>query len=229
MATRICSGAVGIALGRRHGLDDGVEQRLKAVARLGQVRRRDAVARVRVEHREFDLVLGRVEVDEQVVDLVQHLLRPGVGAVDLVQHDDRRQPALERLAQHEARLRQRALRGIDQQHHAIDHRQRALDFPAEVRVARRVDDVDQDVVVMDGGVLGQDGDAALALEVGVVHHAIGDLLVGAKRPALPQQAIHQRRLAVVHVRDDGHVPAKRVGDLLRLSVRRHLPSITFVP
>ena len=66
---------------------------------------------------------------------------------------------------------------------------------------------------------------ALALQVGVVHDPIGDLLIGAERPALPQQTIHQRRLAVVHVRDDGHVPAKRVGDLLRLSVRRHPTSI----
>jgi hypothetical protein len=33
-----------------------------------------------------------------------------------------------------------------------------------------------------GGVLGEDRDAALALEVGVVHHALGDLLIGAKRP-----------------------------------------------
>ena len=216
----------GIALGWRHRLDDGVEQRSKAVARLGQIRRRDTIAGVRIQHRKFDLVLGRVEVDEQVVDLVQHLLGPGVGAVDLVQHDDRRQPALERLAQHETRLRQRALGRIDQQHHAIDHRQRALDFPAEVGVSWRIDDVDQEVVVMDGGVLGEDGDATLALQVGVVHDPVGDLLIGAERSALPQQAIDQRRLAVVHVRDDGHVPAKRVGDLLRFSVSRHLTSIT---
>ena len=55
---------------------------------------------------------------------------------------------------------------VDQQQHAVDHRQHALDLAAEVGVAGRVDDVDLVVLVVDGGVLRQDGDAALALEVG---------------------------------------------------------------
>ena len=66
---------------------------------------------------------------------------------------------------------------------------------------------------MHGGVLGQDGDAALALEVVVVHHPLGHLLVGAERAALPQQRVDERGLAVVDVRDDGDVAAERVGDL----------------
>ena len=33
--------------------------------------------------------------------------------------------------------------GVDQQHDAVDHRQRPLDLAAEVGVAGRVDDVDQ--------------------------------------------------------------------------------------
>ena len=65
---------------------------------------------------------------------------------------------------------------------------------------------------MDGGVLGQDGDAALALEVGVVHRALGDALVGAEDAALVQQGVHERGLAVVDVGDDGDVAAERVGD-----------------
>ena len=71
------------------------------------------------------------------------------------------------------------------------------------------------VAVVDRGVLGQDGDAALALEVGVVHGALGDALVAAERAALPQQAVHEGGLAVVDVGDDGDVAPKRVGDLRR--------------
>ena len=183
------------------------------------------LARVGVQHGKLDLILGGVEVDEQVVDLVQHFLRARVGPVDLVQHDDRRQPALERLAQHESRLRQRPLRGVDEQHHAVHHRQRPLDFPAEIRVTRGIDDVDQEVFVVDRGVLREDGDAALALEVGVVHHPIGHLLIGTKGAALPQQRVDEGRLAMVDVRDDGDVAPQRVGDLCGLSVTRHLPSI----
>ena len=66
---------------------------------------------------------------------------------------------------------------------------------------------------MDGGVLGQDGDAALALELVAVHRALGDALVGAERAALVQQRVDQRGLAVVDVGDDGDVAAERVGDV----------------
>src|SRR4029079_1667566 len=57
----------------------------------------------------------------------------------------------------------------------------------------------------DRAVLGQDRDAALALEVVRVHDALGDLLVGAEGAALAQQLGDQRRLAVVDVGDDGDV------------------------
>ena len=115
-----------------------------------------------------------------------------------------RQAARERLSQHEPRLRQRALRGVDQQQHAVDHRQAALDLAAEVGVPRRVDDVDLHVAEADGGVLRQDRDPALALEAGI-HHPVDPLLVGRERPRLAQERVDQRRLAVVDVGDDRHV------------------------
>ena len=193
-------------------IDDGLEQRPQILAGdVGRERRRARFG-AGVEHREIELVLDRVEVDEEVVDLVQDFLDPRVGPIDLVDDNDRRQAPLERLPQHEAGLRQRPLRRVDQQQHAVDHRQRPLDFAAEVRVAGRVDDVDQRVAVVDGGVLGEDGDAALALEVGVVHRALGDALVGAKDSALMQQGIDERGLAVVDVGDDGDVASERIGD-----------------
>ena len=173
---------------------------------------RRAGAGAGVEDGKVELLFGRVEVDEQVVDLVQHFLDPRVRAVDLVDDDDRRQPALERLAQHEPGLRQRPFGGVDEQQHAVDHRQHALDLAAEVGVARGVDDVDEQVLVVDRGVLGEDRDAALALEVGVVHRALGDPLVRAEDAALVQQRVDQRRLAVVDVGDDGDVAPERVGD-----------------
>ena len=92
--------------------------------------------RVAVDDRELDLLLVGVEVEEQLVDLVDHLGDARVGPVDLVDDEDHRQPRLERLAQHEARLRQRALGGVDEQQDAVDHRQPALDLAAEVGVAR---------------------------------------------------------------------------------------------
>ena len=170
------------------------------------VERRPTGARVAVDDREVDLVLVGVEVEEQLLHLVDDLGDARVGAVDLVDHEDHRQARLERLAQHEAGLRQRALAGVDEQQHAVDHREPALDLAAEVGVAGGVDDVDLHVAVADRGVLGEDRDALLALEVDRVHDPVGDLLVGAERAGLPEHGVDERGLAVVDVGDDRHVP-----------------------
>ena len=95
-----------------------------------------AFARIRVDDRELDLRLVGVEVEEELVDLVDDLRRAGVRPVDLVDDEHDREPRLERLAEHEPRLRQRALARVDEEQHAVDHRQAALDLAAEVRVTR---------------------------------------------------------------------------------------------
>ena len=197
----------GIVLRRGHMLEDRVEQRLEVVLQLvGSLRGGVPGACVRVDDREVDLLLGGVEVQEQRVGLVEHLGDARVGTIDLVDHEDHRQLRLERLAQHEARLRQRALAGVDEQHDGVDHRQSALDLAAEVGMAGRVDDVDLRVAVPDRRVLGEDGDALLALEIVRVHDALGDVLVGAEGTRLPQHGVDERRLAVIDVRDDRDVP-----------------------
>ncbi len=106
---------------------------------------------------------------------------------------------------HELGLRQRTLGGVDQHQRAVDHVQDALDLAAEIGVARRVDDVDAGVVPEDRGRLGEDGDAALALQVVGIHRALGDLLVLAEGAGLLQQAVDQRGLAMVDMGDDGDV------------------------
>ena len=106
-------------------------------------------------------------------------------------------------------LGQRALGRVDEQQHTIDHRQAPLHLATEVRVAGRVDDVDLHLVgavaVPDRGVLGEDRDALLALEVHRVHHAVGERLVRGERAGLAQHLVDERRLAVVDVGDDGDV------------------------
>ena len=70
----------------------------------------------------------------------------------------------------------------------------ALDLAAEVGVAGRVDDVELDVAVADGGVLGEDRDPLLALEVHRVHHPLGDVGALAKGARLPQHRVERRQL-----------------------------------
>jgi hypothetical protein len=187
-------------------LEEGRERRRRIVeTSLG-----DALATHRVEHREVELRIGRVQIAEEVEDLLVNFLGSRVGAIDLVDDDDDRMAELEALAEHEAGLRQRPLGSVDEQERAVGHEKRPLDFAAEVGVAGRVDDVDLgDLPVpgapLDARVLGEDGDAPLALEVVRVHDPLEDDLVGAESPGLSQHVVDQRRLAVVDVGHDGDV------------------------
>ena len=191
--------------GRRHVLEDHVEEGGEVGSGDGRVEGCGSPAGVGVDDRELDLVLGGVEVHEQLVDLVDDGLEAGVGTVDLVDHDDDREAGLEGLAQHEAGLGAGALGGVDEQQHAVDHVEGPLDLAAEVGVAGGVDDVDPHAVALDRRVLGEDRDALLALEVHRVHDPLGDLLVGPEGAGLAQQGVDERGLAVVDVRDDGDV------------------------
>ena len=100
-------------------------------------------------------------------------------------------------------------RGVDEQEDALDHRQDALHLRAEVPVARRIDDVDDGVAVLDRGVLGEDRDPPLLLELARVHDELVHVLSRAERPALLQERVHERRLAVVDVRHDRERAAVR--------------------
>ena len=109
--------------------------------------------------------------------------------------------------------------GVDEQQHAVDHREAPLDLAAEVGVAGRVDDVDLHAAVPDRGVLGEDRDALLALEVVRVHDPLGDVLVGAEGAGLPEHGVDEGGLAVVDVGDDGDV-AEIVATGARADMRR---------
>ena len=183
-----------------------IEQRLHAViVRSVQARRHPALLGRAVEDRKIELLVGRVERGEQIEHLVDDLRRPRVGAVDLVDDHDGLEAHLERLGDHELGLRQRAFGGVHQHQRAVHHVQDALDLAAEIGVAGRVDDIDAGILPQDRGRLGQDGDAALALEIVGIHRAFDHALVLAERARLLQQPVDQGGLAVVDVRDDGDV------------------------
>jgi hypothetical protein len=116
-------------------------------------------------------------------------------------------PGFERLAQHEARLGLRAVGGIHDEQHAVDHVHDTLDLAAEIRVAGGVHDVDVVILVFEGGVLRANRDALFALEIHRVHEALdlGLGLVGAEGAGLFEEAVDERGLAVVDVRDDRDV------------------------
>ena len=193
---------VGIAGGRRHLLDDEVEDRAEILALVAELADREALAARGVDHREVELLVGRTERVEQREHLVHHLVRVDARTIDLVDDDDRLEAHLERLLRHEPRLRHRALVGVDEEQHRVDHAEHALDLAAEVGVARGVDDVDARALPCHGGALRQDRDAALALEIVRVHRALGDDLAGPERAGLLEESIDEGGLAVIDVGDD---------------------------
>ena len=93
--------------------------------------------------------------------------------------------------------------GAEHQHRAVQHAQAALDFDGEIDVAGRVDQVDRGVAPFDlrGGA--GDGDAALLLQVHVVHGgaaaAAMHLLHAVDAAGIEQDPLAERGLARVDV------------------------------
>ena len=102
-------------------------------------------------------------------------------------------------------MRQRAFARVHENEHAVHHAQRAFHFAAEIAVAGRVDDIDFRVVIGERGILGENRDAAFALEIVRVHHALDQFLVGAEDAALAEHGVDERGLAVVDVGDNGDI------------------------
>ncbi len=175
------------------------------VALAGQLGKRHAEPARRVQERRVDLRARRLEVHEQLEALVVHPQRLGVGPVDLVDHHDGLEAQRQRLARHEPGLRHRPLGRIHQQQHPVHHLEDALDLAAEVRVPRRVHDVDLGVAPAHRGVLGEDRDAPLPLQRIGIQHALHHLLAGAEDARLAQHHVHESGLPVVDMGDDGDV------------------------
>ena len=109
------------------------------------------------------------------------------------------------LLKNETGLRHRAFRRVNQQNNAVNHLEDTLDLAGEVGVARGVNDVDLDALVVNRSVLRKNGDAALTLDIARVHDALFDYLIFTERTCLLEHLIDQGSLAVVNVRNDGDV------------------------
>ena len=66
-------------------------------------------------------------------------------------------------------------------------------------------DVDLDPFIVDSSIFAQDRDPALPLDIAGVHDPFLYSLVLTENAALPEQSVHQGRLAVVDVGDDRNI------------------------
>ncbi len=190
--------------GRNH-FENGVHQRTKIVGE--RIRREPGAALPADGIDDRELELGRVhgEIEEEIVDQFNDLVDPGRLLVDLVDDHDRTEADFQGAGQHGPRLWHRSFGGIHQQQAAVGHVQHALDLAAEVGVAGGVDDVDLDAGVLDGGVLGEDGDAPLPLEVVGVHDQDTGGVGVAEDVGLLEEAVDEGGFAMVDVGDDGDI------------------------
>ncbi|CAB4734321.1 unannotated protein [freshwater metagenome] len=202
--------------------DDGIEQRRQVVvlSRHTDPNHRAPLTGHGGDDLEVDVFVACVEVDEQLVDLVEDFLRPGVVTINLVDDHDGGQIGHQSLLQHVPGLGKGALSSINEEQYAVHHREGSLDLPTEIGVAGRVNQIDLDTLPVHRGGLGQDGDAALALLVVRVHDPVDDCLVRCEGTGGAQKRIHECRLAVIDVRDEGNVTegssGHEKGDHLRL-------------
>ncbi len=134
-------------------LKDGVEQGAHISRADIGIERGIAVPCRGVGNGKVELILLCAEVDKQVNNLVNDLCGAGVGSVNLVYDDKNLLLECESLLEHEARLWHTALERIDEQKHAVNHHEYALDLAAEIGVTGSVNDIDFHAVIVDGGVL----------------------------------------------------------------------------
>ena len=111
----------------------------------------------------------------------------------------------QRSLQYETGLRHGALCCVNQQNHAADHLENALHLAAKVGVSGGVDDVDLGILIVYGGVLCKNGNAALLFKRARVHNAGHGFLVIAVNAALLQKTVDKGSFTVVNVRDDCNV------------------------
>ena len=186
----------------RHMLHHHVEQRIHAVSRLVGIRRHPAILCRAVKDRKIELVIVCAKVCEEIEHLVDDIVRTAVRLVDLVDRHNRAKADLQRLRHNELGLRHRAFSRVHQHNRAVHHVKNTLHLAAKVGVSGRVDNVDPRIAPDDRSRLGEDGDAALTLQIIGVHHPLFGLFILAEGAGLFQQAVDQRGLAVVNVGDD---------------------------
>ena len=171
----------GVALVGFHMAQHSVKQRCHVaaplLAMLAFCQRGPAVQARCIDHWKVQLLFGCAEFVKQLKCCVDHVVRARSWLVNFVDHHNGLETQGQSFLGDETSLGQGAFLRIDQQHHAVDHGQCALNFTAKVGVARGVHNVDVRVFPADSAVFGQNCDAALFFDVVVVHHAFSDFFV----------------------------------------------------
>src|SRR5262249_6532122 len=144
---------------------------------------------------------------EPFADLVESIVEVGADNIHLVDEDQARHLVLVGLPPHRLGLSLDSLLGIEDDHAAIQHAERALNLGGEVNVAGGIDQVDGVSLPGQRNAGAVNGDAA-GLFFGIVV-GLGRPLVDAAEavnaPGVVEDVFSGRRLARVDVRNDPDV------------------------
>ena len=195
-----------VALRRGNLLHDGLHERLEVIRIILHVIFGNAVPCRRIDDGELELVIIRIQLDEELQDFVIDVIHPLVRPVNLVDDDNGLEFLLQGLAQDVFCLGHGPFKGIHQKKHAVHHIEDALHLPAEIRMARRIDNIDFRSIIENGCILRQNRNAPLTLKVAGIHDAFLYLLVRSEHMALLQHRIHKGRLAVIDMGNDCNIP-----------------------
>jgi len=144
-------------------------------------------------------------LQKEVEHFVDDFVGSGIFPVDFIDDDDGSQSDFEGFSEDESGLRHRTFGGIDEDEATVSHTEDAFDFPAEVGVTGRVDDIDFDPLKRDGNVFGKNGDAPFPFKIVGVENLLSGQLGIPELSALPEHTIDERSFAVIDVSDNGNV------------------------
>ena len=184
---------------------DEAEQRLEVLLGIADLFNRPALTARREKGGEIELFFGRVQGSEKIEHFVMHLMRARVGTVYLVDDDHGLEANRQSFRHDELGLRQGAFRRVDEQQHAVHHRENTLHFAAEIGVARRINDIDAQIAVQNRCAFGENGNAAFTFQIVAVHRALGHLLVLAESARLLEHGVDQRGFTVIDVGYNGDI------------------------
>ena len=185
--------------------DEGARRRIRIARRRGDplddrvehLRDADAGLRGDAQH-----ALGRLA--EELAELLRGAVGIGLREVDLVRGRDDLETAVDGEVRVRERLRLDPLRRVDDEQRALAGLERARDLVREVDVPGRVDEVELMAAPAHAHGLCLDRDPPLALELHRVEELLAHLPRGDGAGQL-EDAVGERRLPVVDVRDDREV------------------------
>ena len=156
-------------------------------------------------HGELKLLISCAEVHHQIKRIVDNSLWTSAVAVNLVDNHHDRKTCVDSVAQNKASLWHRTLGCVNQQKRTVSHLQNTLYLAAEVSVARGVNNVDFDALVLNRDVLCQNSNSALTLLIIGVQNSLLNLLVLAECIGCLKHLVNHGGFTVVNVGDDSNI------------------------